>query len=99
MFFNFDLGTDEAVWRLKITKEDCSEDFPSTIFGDMTFLYNPVLNISFFAELPASRNSRSSRKESRKDVKKEIRRMKKRKRKKMKSKQQQKVLSSFCVYS
>ena len=24
VFFNFDIGTDEAVWRLKVAKEDCS---------------------------------------------------------------------------
>ena len=47
MFFNFDLGTDEAVWRLKITKEDCLENIPTTINGEMTCLYNHGLNILF----------------------------------------------------
>ena len=43
VFFNFDIGTDEAVWRLKIVKEDCSENIPRTIFGEMTCLYDPVI--------------------------------------------------------
>jgi hypothetical protein len=48
VFFNFDIETDEAIWRLKITKEDCSENIQTTKHGEMTCLYNPVLNISFF---------------------------------------------------
>ena len=51
MFFNFDIQTDEAVWRLKIAKEDCSEKIPSILFGEMTYLYNPVFNISFLQKL------------------------------------------------
>ena len=43
VFLNFDIGTDEAVWRLKIVKEDCSENIPRTIFGEMTCLYDPVI--------------------------------------------------------
>jgi hypothetical protein len=47
VFFNFDIQTEDAIWRLKIAKEDCSENIPTTINGEMTCSYNHVLNISF----------------------------------------------------
>jgi hypothetical protein len=40
--FNFDIQTDQAVWRLKINKEDCSENSATTILGEMTYQYDPV---------------------------------------------------------
>ena len=46
VFFNFHIWTEEAIWRLKIAKEDCSENIPTIINGEMTCLYNPVLNNS-----------------------------------------------------
>jgi hypothetical protein len=36
VYFNFDIGTDEAIWRLKIAKEDCSENSPTSLLGEMT---------------------------------------------------------------
>ena len=45
VFFNFDLLTVEAIWRLHIAKEDCSENMPTTMFGGMTCLYNHELKI------------------------------------------------------
>ena len=43
MVFNFDIRTEEAIWRLKIAKEDCSVNIPTKINGEMTCLYKPVL--------------------------------------------------------
>jgi hypothetical protein len=37
VFFNFDLETDEANWRLKISREEYSEDIRTTILGMMTY--------------------------------------------------------------
>ena len=34
-FVNFDLETDEAFWRLKISREGCSENIPTIIDGKM----------------------------------------------------------------
>ena len=36
VLFNFDIGSDEAIWRLKIAKEGCSENIPTSILGEMT---------------------------------------------------------------
>jgi hypothetical protein len=34
VFFNFDIQTEEAIWRLKISKKDCSENSPTAIIGE-----------------------------------------------------------------
>ena len=42
VFFNFDMKTDEAAWRLKIANEDCSENIAATLFGEIRCQYDTV---------------------------------------------------------